>query len=81
MHDAYAYKNGVWNKLFIHEEQTQISDTDVNPQPYLIDFGERGAKWVTVAEPYGRAFAVNAIFLTDAVTGRTETGASRAASR
>jgi hypothetical protein len=70
--DAYAYKNGVWNKLFIHEEQTQISDTDVNPQPYLIDFGERGAKWVTVAEPYGRAFAVNAIFLTDAVTGRTE---------
>jgi len=72
LQDAYAYKNGVWNKLFIHEEQTQISDTEANPQPYLVDFGERGAKWVTVAEPYGRAFAVNAIFLTDAATGATE---------
>jgi hypothetical protein len=27
---------------------------------------------VTVAEPYGQAFAANAIFLTDAVTGKTE---------
>jgi hypothetical protein len=27
---------------------------------------------VTVAEPYGRAFAVNAIFLTDAATGETQ---------
>ena len=72
MHDAYAYKNGIWNKLFLHEEQTQISDTETNPQPYLVDFGEDGAKWVTVAEPYGRAFAANAIFLTDAATGETQ---------
>jgi len=71
--DAYAYKKGLWNAWFVHEEQTHISDTEDNQQPYLIDFGpRRGAKWVTVAEPYGRAFAVNAIFLTDAVTGRTE---------
>ncbi len=70
--DAYAYKRGILNRLFLHEEQTQISDTETNPQPYLIDFGSRGSKWVTVAEPYGRAFAVNAIFLTDSVTGTTE---------
>jgi hypothetical protein len=71
--DAYAYKKGLWNTWFVHEEQTHISDTEDNQQPYLIDFGPaRGAKWVTVAEPYGRAFAVNAIFLTDAVTGKTE---------
>jgi hypothetical protein len=71
--DAYAYKKGLWNAWFVHEEQTHISDTEDNQQPYLIDFGpQRGAKWVTVAEPYGRAFAVNAIFLTDTVTGRTE---------
>jgi len=70
--DAYAYKNGIWNKLFLHEEQTRITDTEDNPQPYLVDFGERGVKWVTVAEPYGRAFAVNAIFMTDAATGETE---------
>jgi hypothetical protein len=70
--DAYAYKRGIWNRLFVHEEQTQISDTETNHQPYLIDFGDRGAKWVTVAEPYGQAFAANAIFLTDTVTGKTE---------
>ena len=70
--DAYAYKNGIWNKLFLHEEQTNVTDTEDNPQPYLIDFGDDGVKWVTVAEPYGRAFAVNAIFLTDAVTGETD---------
>jgi hypothetical protein len=71
--DAYAYKKGLWNKWFVHVEQTQISDTDTNPQPYLIDFGPgRGTKWVSVAQPYGRAFAVSAIFLTDTVTGKTE---------
>ena len=54
-----------------HEGQTQISDTEANQQPYLIDFGrDLGPQWVTVAEPYGRAFAASAIFLTDAVTGR-----------
>jgi len=70
--DAYAYKRGIWNRFFVHEEQTQISDTEVNRQPYLIDFGARGSKWVTVAEPYGRAFAVNSVFLTDTLTGRTQ---------
>jgi hypothetical protein len=70
--DAYAYKRGIWNRFVLHEEQTQISDTESNQQPYLIDFGERGVKWVTVAEPYGQAFAANAIFLTDTVTGETE---------
>ena len=70
--DAYAYKRGIANRLFTHTEQTQITDTEANRQPYLIDFGSRGAKWVTVAEPYGRAFAVNAIFLTDTITGKTQ---------
>jgi hypothetical protein len=70
--DAYAYKRGIVNRFFFHEEQTQITDTESNEQPYLIDFGARGAKWVTVAEPYGRAFAANAIFLTDTVTGATQ---------
>ncbi|MBJ7457710.1 MAG: hypothetical protein JHD02_00835 [Thermoleophilaceae bacterium] len=70
--DAYAYKGGLLNKWFIHEEQTQISSTESNPQPYLLDFGKLGLKYVTAAEPYGRAFAVNAIFLTDSVTGETQ---------
>ncbi|MEP6953045.1 MAG: hypothetical protein ABI950_03155 [Solirubrobacteraceae bacterium] len=70
--DAYSYKRGIANRIFTHTEQTQITDTEANQQPYLIDFGARGSKWVTVAEPYGRAFAVNAIFLTDTVTGKTQ---------
>jgi hypothetical protein len=69
--DAYAFRRGIWNAWFVHENQTQISDTEENRQPYLIDFeGGLGPQWVTVAEPYGRAFAASAIFLTDATTGR-----------
>ncbi len=69
--DAYQYNRGLWNAWFVHEEQTRITDTEVNRQPYLIDFDRLGPQWVTVAEPYGRAFAASAIFLTDATTGRT----------
>jgi hypothetical protein len=71
--DAYQYKKGIWNTWFVHEDQTRINDTEANHQPYLIDFGPNGLgpQWVTVAEPYGRAFAATAIFLTDAVTGHT----------
>lgn len=68
--EAYAYKNGLFNKWFSHTDQTQISHTENNPQPYLLDFGKGGFQYVSAAEPYGRAFAVNAIFLTDAVTGK-----------
>jgi hypothetical protein len=70
--DAYQYKRGVWNAWFVHEDQTRITDTETNKQPYLVDFGGTlGRQWVTVAEPFGRAFAASAIFLTDAVTGKT----------
>ncbi|MDQ3675225.1 MAG: hypothetical protein M3401_00250 [Actinomycetota bacterium] len=70
--DAYQYKRGVWNAWFVHEDQTRITDTETNKQPYLVDFGGAlGTQWVTVAEPYGRAFAASAIFLTDARTGKT----------
>ncbi len=71
--DSYAYKGGILNRFFVHEDQTQITDTAVNRQPYLIDFqgeGGLGPQWVTVAEPYGRAAAASHIFLTDATTGR-----------
>jgi hypothetical protein len=71
--DAFQYKRGIWNAWFVHEDQTRIEDTETNRQPYLVDFGAvgLGPQWVTVAEPYGRAFAASAIFLTDAVSGRT----------
>jgi hypothetical protein len=71
--EAYQYKGGIWNAWFVHENQTRITDTETNRQPYLVDFGAAGLgnQWVTVAEPYGRAFAASAIFLTDATTGKT----------
>ncbi len=71
--EAYQYNGGLWNAWFVHEDQTRITDTEINRQPYLVDFGEDGlgTQWVSVAEPYGRAFAASAIFLTDATTGRT----------
>jgi hypothetical protein len=71
--EAYQYKGGIWNAWFVHENQTRIEDTETNRQPYLVDFGAAGLgrQWVTVAEPYGRAFAASAIFLTDATTGKT----------
>jgi hypothetical protein len=72
IHEAYQYNRGLWNAWFVHENQTQITDTETNRQPYLIDFaGPLGPQWVTVAEPYGRGFAASAIFLTDAVSGHT----------
>jgi hypothetical protein len=70
--ESYQYKGGILNRLFTHEEQTQISDTGSNSQPYLMDFGSEGTKWVSTAQPYGKAQATNAIFLTDTVTGKTE---------
>lgn len=69
--EAYAYKNGIFNKWFSHDDQIEISHTENNPQPYLLDFAKQGLQYVSAAEPYGRAFAVNAIFLTNAVTGNT----------
>jgi hypothetical protein len=71
--EAFQYKRGIWNAWFAHEDQTRIEDTELNRQPYLVDFGAAGLgpQWVTVAEPYGRAFAASAIFLTDATTGQT----------
>ena len=71
--EAYQYKGGLWNAWFVHENQTRIEDTETNRQPYLVDFGAAGLgpQWVSVAEPYGRAFAASAIFLTDATTGKT----------
>src|SRR6202022_4612992 len=55
-----------------HTEQTQITDTESNQQPEPVGSCAGCNKWVTVAEPLGRAFAVNAVFLTDAVTGHTQ---------
>lgn len=71
----YGYKHGAWNTMFSHRDQTEVTNVDGNPMPYLMAFkvnGKEDLKWVSIAEPYGRAYATNAIFLTDAITGKTE---------
>jgi len=70
--ESYQYKGGILNRWLTHKDQTQIADTGSNNQPYLMDFGREGAKWVSTAQPYGKAQATNAIFLTDTITGETE---------
>jgi hypothetical protein len=72
IHDAYAYNGGILNKWFAKQDVTQIPDPDENnSQPYLLSFGD-SLKWVSVAEPASKEGAVKAVFLTDAVDGKTE---------
>lgn len=70
-HDAYALRGGIWNYLFLHNDQTKIVDTELNRQPYLLQGNGGKNYWVSVAEPYGRAAATNAVFVTDSTTGKT----------
>jgi hypothetical protein len=67
--DAYAFKNGIWNYLFLHTDQTKIVDTETNSQPYLLQSPGGKTTWVSVAEPHGVASATSAVFLTDSTTG------------
>src|SRR5690606_32200879 len=32
--DSYQYKNGIWNRIFTHREQTVVADTESSQQPY-----------------------------------------------
>jgi hypothetical protein len=69
--DAYKYKRGIWNRLFVHEEQLEVADTEENRQPFLQDFARLGPQWVTTLKPRGRTFTTAAVMTTDAVSGRT----------
>jgi hypothetical protein len=70
--DAYKYKNGIWNRFFVHREQTNLADTEGNPQPYLMDFAAQGTKWVATAQPHGKSGSTNAVFMIDTVSGEAE---------
>ena len=68
--EAYALKNGVINRLFVHEEEFHVADTEANRQPFLEDFARIGTQWVTTMKPRGATFTTSAIMAIDAVTGR-----------
>ena len=69
--DAYKFKRGVWNRLFVHSDQLEVADTDENRQPFLQDFEGLGPQWVTTLKPRGRTFTTAGIMTSDAVTGQT----------
>jgi len=69
--NAYAYKNGIDNTIFHHEDQIEIPTVGTgNQMPFLLPT-EAGQKWFTAAVPWG-AEGIYRIFLTDAITGNTE---------
>jgi hypothetical protein len=78
--EAYGYKGGVANAIpsGSHDGQTQVQDPAMpygasdNPQPYLTNLGDGRISWVSVGHPVGDSNAINAVFLTDATTGKTQ---------
>jgi hypothetical protein len=69
--DAYKFKRGIWNRLFVHTDQLEVADTDNNRQPFLQDFERLGPQWVTTLKPRGRTFTTAGVMTTDAVNGTT----------
>ncbi len=69
--DAYKFKRGVWNRLFVHTDQLEVADTEHNDQPFLQDFAGLGPQWVTTLKPRGRTFTTAALMTTGAVDGKT----------
>jgi hypothetical protein len=70
--EAYAFKRGLINYLFIHEDQIDIQDVSVrNRQPFLM-YTEQGLKWFISTEPYGESHGIFKIFLVDAINGEID---------
>jgi hypothetical protein len=75
--EAYGYRDGPLARL--HGDRTVVSDPEGNaagragnPQPYLTNLGDGVVRWVTVAHSPGERDDIDAVFLTDSTTGRTE---------
>lgn len=69
---SYALHKGILNYLFFHEDQVELIDIGPhNQQPYLLPT-EKGLMWFTATEPYGEAYGVFKIFITDSLTGETQ---------
>ncbi len=69
--ESYAFKKGLFNYLFIHQDQIKVQDLKKYQQPFLLDTKD-GLKWFVSTEPYGESHGVFKIFLTDARTGKID---------
>jgi hypothetical protein len=68
---AYAYRSGLLNKWFLHENQTEVVSLPGDEDVFHVPTNE-GFKQLVVAEPYGRSYGIFKIFMFDATTGRRE---------
>ncbi len=71
--ESYAYKNGLFNAWFLHEDQIEVTQVPnaPNAQPFLMST-TGGLKWIVAAEPYGQSRGVFKLFFVDAQTGDVE---------
>jgi hypothetical protein len=69
--NAYAYKDGLINKWFLHKDQSEVVSLP-NDEPVLHISTNEGFKEMVVAEPYGRSYGIYKIFFVDATTGKRE---------
>ena len=71
--NSFRYTHGIKNRLFFHEEQLEISEVaeQENIQPFLV-VTKDGPKWFIACEPWGEAYGIFRIYLTDARTGKIQ---------
>jgi hypothetical protein len=68
---AYSYKNGIFNKWFLHKDQIEIDENENLQQPYHLPT-PGGYKQMLFTKPYGNSFGIYKVFIFDATTGKIE---------
>lgn len=81
MAEAWSFRQGMTNALFIHRDQVKVTDVQrdgeeedrpaTNRQPFLMTT-RQGLKWFVSAEPFGQSRGIFKVFLVDATTGQVE---------
>jgi len=69
--EAYAYRKGLLNKWFFHEDQSEIVHLPASEKVLHVPTTE-GYKQMIVTEPYGKSYGIFKIFFFDATTGKAE---------
>lgn len=74
IHSNIRYRSGLWNGKFGRKGVYVLSDSAAvgNAQPYLTVLQDGRAVWISTAEPKGKSTSAGAVFVTDAVTAKTE---------
>lgn len=71
---AWAYEGGIWNKWFVHVDQTEVAKLEESPNqfPFLLPT-EDGEQWFTALKPRGKkAQGIYKMLYVDAFTGQVK---------